>query len=95
MSKGTMLAMVLGVVSIAVGVVLTIVWRGDVWMVIKGVLGPLFLLGGLLVCAIAYSEYQAAKEMERLTAQAQTQTAAPTQPTPSPPPTEQTPPSQS
>jgi hypothetical protein len=42
MSKGTMLAMVLGVVSIAVGVVLTIVWRWDVWMVIKGVLGPPF-----------------------------------------------------
>ncbi|MFA0731839.1 MAG: hypothetical protein BKPUNTRY_001379, partial [Candidatus Fervidibacter sp.] len=28
MSKGTMLAMVLGVVFIAVGAVLTILWRG-------------------------------------------------------------------
>jgi uncharacterized membrane protein YidH (DUF202 family) len=95
MSKGTMLAMVLGIVSIAVGVVLTIVWHEDVWRVIKGVLGPLFLLGGLLVCAIAYSEYQAAKEMERLTAQTQTQTAPPTQPATTTPSSEQTPPSQS
>ncbi|MFA0749921.1 MAG: hypothetical protein SLRJCFUN_000324 [Candidatus Fervidibacter sp.] len=95
MSKGTMLAMVLGVVFIAVGAVLTIVWRGDVWLVLKGILGPLLLLGGALVCAIAYSEYQAAKEMERLTAQTQTQTAPPTQPATTTPSSEQTPPSQS
>jgi hypothetical protein len=35
-------------------------------------------LGGLLVIAIAWSEYQAAKEMERLTAQTQ-QPSQPTQ----------------
>lgn len=84
-SKGTMMATVLGVVLAVVGLVLTILLHSAVWLVIKGVIGPLLLLGGVLICAIAYSEYQAAKEMERLTAQAQTQpvSATPTTPTPS------------
>lgn len=82
MSKGTMTAMVLGVVMAVAGLVLTILLRSAVWQVIQGIFGPLLLLGGALICAIAYSEYQAAKEMERLTAQTQTQavTSAPSTP---------------
>jgi len=78
MSKGTMIALLLGVVAVIVGIVLLVVWWGDFLVVLKGALGPMLALGGLLVIAIAWSEYQAAKEMERLTAQTQ-QPSQPTQ----------------
>jgi len=71
MSKGTAIALVMGIVCVIVGIVLLVVWREDFLTVLKGALGPMLALGGGLVIAIAYSEYQAAKEMERLTAQAQ------------------------
>ncbi len=71
MSKGTAIALVLGIVCVIVGIVLLVVWWGDFITVLKGALGPMLALGGGLVIAIAYSEYQAAKEMERLTAQTQ------------------------
>lgn len=71
MSKGTMIALLLGIVAVIVGIVLLVVWWGDFLVVLKGALGPMMALGGLLVIAIAWSEYQAAKEMEKLTAQAQ------------------------
>lgn len=71
MSKGTAIALVLGVVCVIVGIVLLVVWWSDFITVLKGALGPMLALGGGLVIAIAYSEYQAAKEMERLTTQAQ------------------------
>ncbi len=71
MSKGTAIALVMGIVCVIVGIVLLVVWWADFLTVLKGALGPMLALGGGLVIAIAYSEYQAAKEMERLTAQAQ------------------------
>lgn len=95
MSKGTTAAMVAGGVLIIVGVILTLALIRDVWQLVKGVIGPLLLLSGGLIVAIAYSEYQAAKEMERLTAQAQVSasSSSSTQPTepPAPPPPSSTP----
>lgn len=78
MSKGTMIAMLLGVVAVIVGIVLLVVWWPDFLTVLKGAIGPMLALGGALVIVIAWSEYQAAREMERLTTQAQqsTQTAS-------------------
>jgi hypothetical protein len=78
MSKGTMIAFLAGAVAVIVGIVLLVVWWDDFLVVLKGALGPMLALGGLLVIAIAWSEYQAAKEMERLTAQTQ-QPSQPTQ----------------
>lgn len=78
MSKGTIIALLLGAVAVIVGIVLLIVWWGDFLVVLKGALGPMLALGGGLVIVIAWSEYQAAREMERLTAQ--TQKAAQTPP---------------
>ncbi len=77
MSKGTMIALLLGVVAVIVGIVLVAAWWSDFLTVLKGALGPMLVLGGALVIAIAWSEYQAAKEMERLTTQAQQSVAAP------------------
>ncbi|MCS7192208.1 MAG: hypothetical protein NZ937_04400 [Armatimonadetes bacterium] len=71
MSKGTMIAFLLGIVFVIVGIVLLIVWWDKFLEVLMGTLGPMLVLGGALVVAIAWSEYQAAKEMERLTAQTQ------------------------
>ncbi len=81
MSKGTMLALLVGIVLFVVGIVLLLVWWGDFLVVLKGALGPMLALGGVLIVAIAWSEYQAAKEMERLTAQTQPTTPPPAQPT--------------
>mgnify|MGYP005847768677 CR=1 FL=1 len=74
MSKGTMVALLVGIVAVIVGIALLVVWWGEFLVVLKGALGPMLALGGALVIAIAWSEYQAAKEMERLTAQTQQQT---------------------
>lgn len=90
MSKGTAIALVLGIVSVIVGIVLLVVWWVDFLTVLRGALGPMLALGGGLVIAIAWSEYQAAKEMERLTAQAQQPSQAQTQPTQTQPSSEQT-----
>lgn len=90
MSKGTAIALVLGVVCVIVGIALLVVWWGDFIIVLKGALGPMLALGGGLVIAIAYSEYQAAKEMERLTAQAQQPSQPQTQPSQTQPSSEQT-----
>ena len=90
MSKGTAIALVLGIVCVIVGIVLLVVWWGDFVTVLKGALGPMLALGGGLVIAIAYSEYQAAKEMERLTAQAQQPSQPQTQPSQTQPSSEQT-----
>lgn len=86
MSKGTMVALLVGIVAVIVGIALLVVWWGDFLVVLKGALGPMLALGGALVIAIAWSEYQAAKEMERLTTQAQQQT----QPSQAQPSAEQT-----
>ncbi len=85
MSKGTMVALLMGIVFMVVGIILVIVWWSDVLTVVKGALGPMLALGGLLAGIIAWSEYQAAKEMERLAAQTQ-----PTTPPPSPTPPAET-----
>ncbi|MFN4179358.1 MAG: hypothetical protein ACK4I8_03525 [Armatimonadota bacterium] len=90
MSKGTAIALVLGIVFVIVGIVLLVVWWSDFITVFKGALGPMLALGGGLMIAIAWSEYQAAKEMERLTAQAQQPSQAQTQPTQTQPSSEQT-----
>jgi hypothetical protein len=90
MSKGTAIALVLGIVSVIVGIVLLVVWWPDFLTVLKGAIGPMLALGGGLVIAIAWSEYQAAKEMERLTAQAQQTSQAQTQTTQTQPSSEQT-----
>lgn len=90
MSKGTAIALVLGIVCVLVGIVLLIVWWADFVTVLKGALGPMLVLGGGLVIAIAWSEYQAAKEMERLTAQAQQASQPQTQPAQTQPSSEQT-----
>lgn len=90
MSKGSAIALVLGTVSVIVGIVLLVVWWSDFIIVLKGALGPMLALGGGLVIAIAWSEYQAAKEMERLTTQAQQPSQAQTQPTQTQPSSEQT-----
>ncbi|MFN3420306.1 MAG: hypothetical protein ACK40X_01095 [Armatimonadota bacterium] len=90
MSKGTAIALVLGIVFVVVGIVLLVVWWSDFTIVLKGALGPMLALGGALMIAIAWSEYQAAKEMERLTAQAQQPSQAQTQPTQTQPSSEQT-----
>ncbi|MCX7642861.1 MAG: hypothetical protein N2116_03495 [Armatimonadetes bacterium] len=81
MSKGTAIALVLGIVCVIVGIVLLVVWWSDFVTVLKGALGPMLALGGGLVIAIAWGEYQAAKEMERLTSQAQQPSQPQTQPT--------------
>jgi len=80
MSKGTAIALVVGIVCVIVGIVLLVVWWSDFLTVLKGALGPMLALGGGLVIAIAWSEYQAAKEMERLTAQVQQPSQTQTQP---------------
>ncbi|MCS7264705.1 MAG: hypothetical protein NZ805_07720 [Armatimonadetes bacterium] len=81
MSKGTMIALLLGAVSVIVGIVLLVVWWSDFLTVLKGALGPMLALGGGLVIVIAWSEYQAAREMERLTAQTQQSTQTTSQQT--------------
>lgn len=88
MSKGTMVALLVGIVSVIVGIALLVVWWEEFLVVLKGALGPMLALGGALVIAIAWSEYQAAKEMERLTAQTQ-QSQQQTQPSQAQPSGEQ------
>lgn len=77
MSKGTMVALLGGIVAVIAGVLLLVAWWGDFIVVLKGSLGPLLALGGLLVIAIGWSEHQAAREMQKLTAQAPTPTPQP------------------
>ncbi len=81
MSKGTMIALVLGIVSVIVGIALLVLWWEDFLKVLKGTLGPMLVLGGGLIIAIAWSEYQAAREMERLSTQAQQTAQTPSQQT--------------
>lgn len=101
MSKSTMAALGFGIVAFLFGLGFLYAWRQDVIVVFKGSLGPMLAIGGMLVIAIAWSEYQAAREMERLTAQTQptppapTPPPAPAQPTPSEQPSEQQPSQQS
>lgn len=78
MSKGTLVALVVGVLLAVLGVILTVVWFWDFWALFKGALGPMLVLGGILMALIAWSEYQAAREMERITAQTQQPTTQPT-----------------
>ncbi len=90
MSKSTMAALLGGIVAVIVGIALIRAWWGSFLTVLTGSLGPMLAIGGLLVIAIAWSEYQAAREMERLTAQTQQPSPpAPTQPVTSEQPSEQ------
>jgi len=68
--RGALVAMVVGVVCVVAGVVLIIVFRYQFMMMFKGALGPVVLLGGLLLAAIGWSEYEAAKQWQEATSQA-------------------------
>ena len=48
-----MLKVILGIVLLAAGAWLIWLWRWDVWMVIKGFLGMVIVLAGVIFLAIA------------------------------------------
>ncbi|MFA4029471.1 MAG: hypothetical protein GDYSWBUE_000469 [Candidatus Fervidibacterota bacterium] len=85
--RGAIVAMVVGIICVVAGVVLIIVCWEQFKTMFWGALGPVVLLGGLLLAAIGWSEYEAAKQWREAT-------SAVTQPKPEAKPAEAQPPSE-
>lgn len=49
----TIFKVILGLVFLALGIWAIIVWRKDLWIVIKGCIGPFLVLAGIITLAIA------------------------------------------
>lgn len=62
--------MVVGIICVVAGVVLIIVCWEQFKTMFWGALGPVVLLGGLLLAAIGWSEYEAAKQWQAATSAA-------------------------
>lgn len=62
--------MVVGIICVVAGVVLIIVCWEQFKTMFWGALGPVVLLGGLLLAAIGWSEYEAAKQWQEATSAA-------------------------
>ena len=75
MSRGSLVAIAVGVLLAVAGVLWTFTWKfEDFKTVFFGSVGIMLLLAGLLAVAIGYSEWQASKEFEQATADIATST---------------------
>jgi len=83
--RGALVAMVVGVICVVAGVVLIIVFWEQFKTMFWGALGPVVLLGGLLLAAIGWSEYEAAKQWQEATSQAAKVETKPSQEAPAQP----------
>ncbi|MCS7223538.1 MAG: hypothetical protein NZ959_03095 [Armatimonadetes bacterium] len=86
MSKGTTVALLAAIVMVVVGAGLIFAFWSDFVILFKGAIGPMLALGGLLIGLIAWSEFQAAREIEKLSRQTVPPPAPAAESTPSPPP---------
>ncbi len=69
MSKGTTIGLLAAVVMVVVGLGLMWAFWSQFVALFLGAIGPMLAVGGLLIGVIAWSEYQAAKEIEKLSRQ--------------------------